>query len=281
MSASNEIESPATVSHTIKTDLGRLYVVEAGTGTETIVLWPSIFTDHRIYDGIVTRLGATFRFLLIDGPGHGVSEGVTQEFTMEDCGEAMARVLDHFGLTRAVVGGTSWGGIAAAHLALAAPDRVKALLLMNTPMQINAARPGLKARLIAAGARWMLGTEIFRTGVAKSFFTSEVLQANPTYAQAFHDMLKAADPARLSAAVRSVILRGSPLEGRLAELSAPTLVIAGMLDEMYPIDMQAKAALLAPAGHFEPVDGKHISVVEQPDRLSAILADFVTRKVRP
>lgn len=264
MNAMNEIERAAPIMHTIKTGLGRLHVVEAGTGTETIVLWPSIFTDHRIYDGIVARLGATFCFLLIDGPGHGMSEGVAREFTMEDCGEAMAQVLDHFGLMRAIVGGTSWGGITAAHLALAAPDRVKALLLMNTPMQIDAARPGLKARLIAAGARWMLGNEIFRNGVAKSFFTPEVLQANPSYAQAFHDMLKAADPARLSAAVHSVILRAAPLEDRLAELSAPTLVIAGMLDELYPIDMQAKAALRAPAGHFEPVEGKHISVVEQP-----------------
>lgn len=71
MNAMTDIETATPVSHRIKTDLGRLHVVKAGSGPETIVLWPSIFTDHRIYDDIVARLGMSYRFLLIDGPAHG------------------------------------------------------------------------------------------------------------------------------------------------------------------------------------------------------------------
>ena len=275
MNAMTKITAAAPVSHAVETSLGRLHVVETGAGPQTIVLWPSIFTDHRIYDGIVARLGGSFRFLLIDGPGHGRSGGGGTEFTMEACGEAMAEVMDHFGLDSAHVGGTSWGGIAAAHLALAAPERARTLVLMNTPMEIDAARPGLPARLIAGGARWMPGWRVFRNGVAASFFSREVLAADPAQASAFHSMLKSADPSRLATAVRSVILRGTPLKDRMSGLTVPTLVIAGREDGMYPLAVQAEAALLAPRGRFEPVGGKHVSVVERPDEVAAILRDFL------
>ncbi|MEM8750391.1 MAG: alpha/beta hydrolase [Pseudomonadota bacterium] len=271
-----EFSAATPVSHTVPTCLGRLHVVETGQGLETIVLWPSIFTDHHIYDGLVAILDTSHRFLLIDGPAHGQSDGTTDEFTMEDCAEAMTEVMDYFELDKTVVGGTSWGGITAAHVALMSSTRVKALVLMNTPMQIDSKRPGLKARFIASGARWALKTRTFRNGVAESFFSDGVLAANTAYAHAFHDMLKAANPAKLATAVRSVILSGFPLIDRMAELTVPTLVIAGREDAMYPIAIQAKAALLAPNGHFAPVDGKHISVIEQPARVAETISKFIT-----
>lgn len=267
-------------SHMIVTGLGRLHAVERGSGAETIVLWPSIFTDHRIYDTLVRKLGSRFRFVLIDGPAHGQSEGPREQFTMDACADAMARVMDHLGLHRAVVGGTSWGGLVAAHLALSRPDRVKALVLMNTPMEIDGQRPGLKARLITAGARWMLKTRVFRNGVADTFFTKEALKANPDYDDAFHAMLTSADPASMAAAIGSVILSGSPLKRRLPDISAPTLVIAGKADRMYPIAGQAGAALLLRAGTFVPVPGSHISAIDAPDDVSATLAEFMAREVQ-
>ncbi|MFN9715404.1 MAG: alpha/beta fold hydrolase, partial [Planctomycetota bacterium] len=50
-------------SHRVPTGLGQLHVVEIGTGSEAIVLWPSIFTDHHIYDELARRLSDRFRFL--------------------------------------------------------------------------------------------------------------------------------------------------------------------------------------------------------------------------
>lgn len=276
MNAMTEFPRTAPASHSVATDLGHLHVVETGQGPETIVLWPSIFTDHHIYDELVALLGTSYRFLLVDGPGHGQSDGRTHEFTMEDCANAMRAVMDHFDLDAAIVGGTSWGGITAAHLALMSPRRVKALVLMNTPMQIDATRPGLKAQFIANGARWTLKTTTFRNGVAKSFFSDDVLAANTTYARAFHAMLQMVQAAKLATAVRSVILRSSPLMDRMAELTVPTLVIAGTEDSMYPMAVQAEAALLAPNGHFAPVGGKHISVIERPNRVAETLAKFIS-----
>ena len=145
-------------------------------------------------------------------------------------------------------------------------------------MEIDRHRPGLKARMISAGARWMLKSTLFRNGVAKSFFTPSVLAANTRYSRNFHAMLKDADPKTLATAIRSVILRGSPLIERLSEISVPTLVIAGNEDSMYPLSIQANAALRLPNGRFVAVDGKHISVVERPNAVANAITEFLTQE---
>jgi pimeloyl-ACP methyl ester carboxylesterase len=262
-------------SHFVPTLLGKLHVVEVGAGSETIVLWPSIFTDHHIYDCLVQLLADRYRFLLVDGPSHGLSEPSSLEFTMSQCAIALETVLDAFNLNAAIVGGTSWGGLAAAELALLSPARVKAVILMNTPMEIDQRAPKISSKMIAAGARWLLSTSAFRNGVARSFFSESTLQSNPNYSRQFHDMLRSARGRSLASAVRSVILRGRPLKDRMRELSQPVLVIAGKDDPMYPIEGQAAAASLAPNAHFEPIEGKHISAVEQPQVVADSLRRFV------
>lgn len=262
----------------VNTELGQLFVKEAGTGETTIVLWPSIFTDHTIYQTLIEKLQANYRFLLIDGPGHGRSEGPTREFTAAQSANAMVAVLDHYRIEKAVVGGTSWGGLTAAELSLTQPHRVSELILLNTPMLIDGRNPTLSARLIAFGARYGLPFAMMRNGVAKSFFTPDALHQNPEYEQQFHTMLKQANPKQLSAAVRSVILNGQPLIDRLSEISVPTLVVAGEADTMYPLSVQRDAAARIPNAKFEVVEGKHISVIEQPEAVAGLLQAFLSSK---
>jgi pimeloyl-ACP methyl ester carboxylesterase len=259
----------------VPTPLGDLAVRVAGYGPTNLVLWPSIFTDGHIYDGLVSRMAAEATFFLVDGPGHGLSPGLAREFTMAEAASACLSVMDTFGLARAVVGGVSWGGLVAAEVALTAPGRVEGLVLMNTPMDISGAHRKFRDQMISFGARWMGRQKMFRDGVAGSFFDPRTLPSNPSYRQAFHSMLAACDPVRLSAAVRSVILGGDPLRGRLARISVPTLLIAGKEDALYPLEGQASAALLLQDGRFEPVAGRHISPIEAPDEVAASLRAFL------
>ncbi len=261
----------------VPTPLGDLAVRVAGLGAAKVVLWPSIFTDGHIFDGLVSRMAAEATFFLVDGPGHGLSPGVARDFTMAEAASACLSVMDSFGLARAVVGGVSWGGLVAAEVALTAPDRVDGLVLMNTPMDVSGDHPKVRDQMIAFGARWMGRRKVFRDGVASSFFDPGTLDSNPSYRQAFHGMLAASDPVRLSAAVRSVILGGDPLRARLARISVPSLLIAGKEDALYPLEGQASAALLLQDGRFEPVAGRHISPVEAPDEVAASLRAFLGR----
>ena len=259
---------------TVSTDLAPLHVVSTGTGSEPIVLWPSIFTDHRIYDGLVPQLAARFRLHLIDGPGHGGSGGMAREVTMAGYARALGQVMDALDLQRATVGGTSWGGMVAAELAMRSPARVAHLVLMTTPLRIDGRRPGMKARAIALGARHALGLPVFRNGIARSFFM-DALAGKPDYRNHFHTMLRDANRPVLAAHVRSVILRGTPLIDRLDRIAAPTLVIAGRDDPMYPLADQAEAARRLRDRRLVEVPGGHISPVEAPDTVAAAILDVL------
>jgi pimeloyl-ACP methyl ester carboxylesterase len=265
-------------SKMVPTPLGALSVRIVGHGPGNIVLWPSILTDSHIFDTLAQDLADTATFVLIDGPGHGQSPGTGREFSGAEAGRAMLAVMDALGLRRAVVGGVSWGGLTAAEVAIAAPDRVEALILMNTPMDIDGTRPGFGDRMIAFGARRMVGWKFFRDGVARSFFDPAALRRNAAYHARFHAMLAKADGRKLAAAVRSVILRGVPLRGRLKDLTVPTLVISGIADSLYPVESQAAAALLIPNGRFAPVPGHHISPIDAPDEVAALLRGLLAKQ---
>lgn len=263
----------------VPTPLGDLSVRTAGHGPRRVVLWPSILTDSHIFDAVADRLSPLCTFFLIDGPGHGQSPGHGQEFTGAEAGQAMLAVMDAFGLRRAVVGGVSWGGLTAAEVAMSAPGRVEALVLMNTPMDIDGDRPSFGDRMIAFGARWMAGLKVFRDGVARSFFDEDSLRRNPTYSSQFHSMLATANRRELAAAVRSVILRGIPLRGRLHEITVPTLMISGIADKLYPLEGQAEAALRLRDSRFAPVPGHHISPVDAADEVTKDLRAFLLERI--
>lgn len=259
----------------IPTPLGPLSVTLHGDGPFPLLLWPSVFTDSAIFAPLIPRLAGAARLVLIDGPGHGASPGTGQRFTMEDCGAAMLAVMDALSLPRAVAGGVSWGGIAAAHAALAAPDRIDGVVMMNTPMHLDGQRPGLRARAIVAGAGLAPGAAPFRNGVARSFFTPARLAAEPEYAARFHAMLRGADRRALGAAVASVFLNGRPLAEDLPHLRPPALILAGAEDPLYPAETLRAAAARAPRARFARVPGRHIAPIEAPDETARALRGFL------
>ena len=122
----------------ISTCVGALAVRDTGPARpqgQTIVLWPSILADHRIYRHPIEFWRGRHRIIAIDGPGHGESSRSPGSFSMHDCGQALGQVLDTLSISEpVVVVGTSWGGLVAGEFALAQPRRILALAMLNTPV---------------------------------------------------------------------------------------------------------------------------------------------------
>lgn len=274
---------PQQTRRMIATEAGALAVHDIGSGPRTIVLWPSIFADHHIHLRLAAALDGQARTLLIDGPGHGGSGPAPDGHDIASHARAMARIVDEAGLSRAVVGGTSWGGLVGAELALIRPELVSGVVLMNLPVRMGSSGPGLQDRLIALGARHILRTGLFRDGVARSFFARETLAQRPEALATFHATLRRADAAALSDAVASVMLRdaawrGAALAERLARIAAPVLMVAGRHDDLYPLADQRQAAAGLRKGRLVEVGGRHISPVDAPEAVAeavhAFLADL-------
>lgn len=265
----------------VPTVVGPLAVRDTGpTGApgEVIVLWPSILADHRIYREPIEAWRGRHRLLAIDGPGHGDSGPAPGAFSMAQCGQALAEVLDARGIAQPVViVGTSWGGLVAGEFALAQPHRTRAVVMLNTPVHVAPRGPGFGDRFVAWGSRWIHDTALYRDGVARAFFLPATRQRNGLTLQDFHRHLRDADGAALARSVRSVLIEREPLAPRLARIAAPTLFVAGRHDTMYPLEGLRVAAATLPLGSFEVLETAHISVVDAPAESTALIDRFLSR----
>jgi 3-oxoadipate enol-lactonase len=221
------------------------------------------------------------RVILIDGPGHGASEGPRDKtFSMRDCADALREVLDRSNVQRAVIVGTSWGGLVAGEFAIAYPDRTNGVVMMNTPFFMSQDGPSFSEKFIVWGAGSILSTNLFTNGVARAFFLPLTREKGGVVISHFHESLHASDSRALSNAIRSVLIERAPLSDQLSKIRAPSLVIAGLHDDMYPLAMQKQAITKLPNGKLEIVDSQHISVVDKPQDVARLIDAFLARDVQ-
>jgi len=280
MKSGSELDAALSPVRHIDTAVGSLAVRDsaAGESGETIVLWPSILADHHIYQGPIASWWGKHRLVIIDGPGHGDSGPAPALFTMKQCGQAMADILNQLDISTPVIFiGCSWGGLVAGEFAIDQPSRTKAVVMMNTPVHNDQHGLKLGDRFVVWGARWLHKTRVYQEGVARSFFLPDTCQRGGPVIEAFYRHLGNADGAALALSVRSVMLEREPLAQRMPKIKSPTLFIAGRFDAMYPTETLRNAALSLPNGQFEVLDTSHISVVDESEKTTQLINEFITK----
>jgi len=110
----------------------RIAYREHGSGPHAIVLIHGLLMDGRMYGRLAPKLDRRgHRVIALDLPGHGDSDQPHEmgHYSMPQFGQDVVALLDHLGLAQAVIGGTSLGANVALEVAVAAPERVRALVL--------------------------------------------------------------------------------------------------------------------------------------------------------
>lgn len=181
-----------------------------------------------------------------------------------------------FGPRRFVLGGYSLGGRVGLHLALEAPERVSALVLIAT----TAGLEDFRERQLRRRADTDLALKLQRDGLAAfavDWSTQPLFADDPPGAQA----AQRADIARSTADSLAAALRGigtgemEPLWSKLRGLGMPTAVVVGERDAKFRalgerlVDSLPDAQL-----HVVPGAG-HGLPREAPEAVAAILADAV------
>jgi len=123
-------------------DAGDLHVRAAGKARA----WPLLLfhgagadVTWRTWEPQIDAFAAVRRVYALDWPGWGQSAGTRPEGPERLAPEPMVRValqaMDALNIGTADVAGVSWGGLIALELALAAPERVSRLLLVDAACQ--------------------------------------------------------------------------------------------------------------------------------------------------
>jgi proline iminopeptidase len=264
----------------------RLFYERIGSGPALLIMHGGLGLDHSYLRPWLDPLGADVELIYYDHRANGRSRAPAESLTMEQLAADPDALLAHLGIERAAVLGHSYGGYAALQLALSFPDRVSHLVLCDTA----AAGPdwdGAMARAARLGASDEL-LERAAHGFADEAGVREWLEVmTPVY-------FPHSDPdigRRVFADVRIDLAaerRGSELLGtfdagpRLDEIRAPTLVVAGRDDFLYPPQDQEKLRAGIHAAELVLIEGSgHLPFVETQQRFLDVVRAFLTAAIRP
>jgi len=259
----------------------RLYAEAHGAGTP-LVLSPALLTTHENWRPQVAPLvAAGYRVVLWDYRGHGLSDAPDDPglYSMERVIADLAEVLDALApRAPAVLGGLSFGGLASLHFALRFPERVRALLLVDTG-------PGFKDP--AARKRWEESVErtasfLERRGLAallagRAAETMVGRYPERASAQAAARAIAAQEPRGLAHFGRRVAGPAAPVIDELARIAAPALVVVGEHDEPYRRAAEVLAAKLPRAESVLIAGAGHIVNLEEPESFDAAVLGFLRR----
>lgn len=246
------------------------YRLDGSKGAPALVFSNSLGTNLSMWDAQAATLADTFRIVRYDTRGHGGSAVPDGPATLDRLGRDLLALLDHLGLARAHVCGLSLGGLTAQWLAINHPARVRRLVLSNTAARIGSVE-SWDARIAAVEAG---GMSAIADAVLARFFSPRLHMASPRLVQEFAAALLATDPAGYVACCAA--LRDADLRPRAATITAPTLVIAGELDESTPPEQARELHALIPGSALAILDGAaHLASVERPDAFNALLRRFL------
>jgi len=268
-----------TRSLLVPTVLGRIYVQDGGpVSGPAALLWPSLFTDGQTSWGPhlsgLHDLG--WRTLLVDPPGTGRTAAAPRVFTMEECAEAAVDILDAAGVAKAAMVGLSWGGYVGLRVALAAADRVSALVLSNTAARSVPFALRLRNRLLAN----LIQARVIPGGpsrlIVPGLISKHSRRENPAFAAELATTINHLDPVGLARAVRSVLVEPTSVVDLLDRVTAPTLVISGADDRGLPPSYSTELAdrITGARLHVLPRVG-HLAPREAPTAVGMLISEFL------
>ncbi|WP_171170064.1 alpha/beta fold hydrolase [Streptomyces sp. I05A-00742] len=239
-----------------------------GAGTPLVLLAGQANT-HRWWDAVRDDFHAARRTVTLDYRGTGDSDKPDRPYGTEEFADDVVAVLDHLGIERADIYGTSMGGRVAQWVAVRHPDRVRRLVLGCT----SPGGPHGVERDAAVGAALARPD---RAAVERTLldlmYTPGWLAAHPGP----HAVL--GDPAMPAHARRRHRVASSRHDAwdALPRIAAPTLVVHGTEDRFNPT---ANAPLLAgriPGARLHLIPGaRHAYFEEFRAVASPLVLDFL------
>lgn len=242
--------------------------VRDGIPDRPIVLLGSLGSTRRMWRPQRQTLQSVGPVIEVDLRGHGDSQVLDCDVSMADLARDVVVALDQLGVARAHFVGLSLGGAICQQLAVEYPQRVDHLVLCSTAPKFGT--PDMwteRAELVRRE-----GPAVLLDGVIPKWFTAPFVAAHGDVIRRIRqDFAATAAPgyARACQALASFDIRD-----RLADIAAPTLVVAGTEDGSTPPDVVREVAETIPGARWELLDRcAHMLTIERAEAANALLRD--------
>ncbi|MFF7633429.1 alpha/beta fold hydrolase [Kitasatospora sp. NPDC008050] len=260
-------------------DHRRFHYQDTGGPGPVVVLSHGNLMDHSMWESQVAALCGEFRCISWDERLHGRTEDDGAPHDFWDSARDLLALLDHLGIEQAALVGHSQGGFLSLRAALLAPGRVRALVLVDsaavswpTPAlaQMAQVAEGFRAGGPEAVAPELLGLLL---GPRDQF---------PDLHSRWQATWQRQSRERLATAV-GVLMGVDTMATRLAEISAPTLVIHGEADRPVPLELGAMLSEVLPGARplvLIPGAG-HTPPLTHPEPVNLALTAFLRTHAHP
>lgn len=252
-------------------------LTEALRAREPVVFLHAFPLDSRMWEPSFEPVVTSGRLAVaVDLPGFGGSplRPDAEEMSMSYAAERILGTLDALGIRRAALVGCSMGGYVAFRVFAASPDRVAGLLLVDTRAAADS-EEGRAARAVAVEAIESGGRAGFLEGMAERLVAPGRLSSDPELAARLRSIMEGQSDRALVAALKGLASRpdSTPL---LNQIRVPTMVVAGELDRILPIEEAEKFASNIPDAAFVVLRGAgHLPNMESPEEFAEILQRFL------
>lgn len=267
----------------------RLHYREDGQASGPVVLLLHGFGDaHTSFEGWWAPLGAQYRVITLDFPGHGLTSAPADYLlrgdALADLVEAFAAKLD---LGPVAVAGNSMGGGVAWRLAVRHPARVRALVLIDAagippdaqPKDVPLAFRILQYDWGKALLRNIDNTPLIREGLKADVVDDALI--TEAFVQRWADFQRAPDHRRILMNIDFAEVAGATPEA-LATIKAPTLVLHGEQDVIIPPAAAHKFAAWIPGATLKLYpDAGHLPQIEIPSASAADVLAFLAAQPAP
>lgn len=248
------------------------YQLDGAASLPVLVLSNSLGTSLSMWDPQIPELSKHFRVLRYDTRGHGQSEVTSGPYTIAQLGTDVIALLDHLDIGQASFCGLSMGGSTFMWLAVQHPARVNKLILCNTGALIGTA-DGWNSRIDTVKRD---GLAPIAQAVVSRWLTPEYAEQHPEQVAYLTSMLMATPAEGYAAACAAV--RDNDLRAAIADIKAPTLIIAGSGDMPTPPADAHFMQSTIPGALYVEFDAAHISNQQQPEAFTLAVIQFLSGK---
>lgn len=268
----------------ITIDNRQISYIDIGAGP-VLLFGHSYLWDSQMWAPQIECLSQHYRCIVPDLWGHGESDLLPEStHSLRDISQQMLELMDGLSIDTFSILGLSVGGMWGAELALLAPTRVKALVMMNSFIgyEPEVARAKYYTMLDVIKSQQCVPAPLIEQ-IAPLFFCKDVNTKHPALYESFTQSLEQLDPARID----SIFRLGKIIFGRrdtlddIENLTVPCLIMTGLEDTVRPV---LESYLM-----HDAIDGSefinipnagHISSLEEPEFVNTQLQHFFAKHLK-
>jgi 3-oxoadipate enol-lactonase len=237
----------------------------------------SLSSDSSIWsEQLAPLLAQGWQILRLDMRGHGGSDPVAGDYTMDMLADDVIATLDFLNITQTHFVGVSIGGMIGQTLGIRHAHRLRSLMLCGTsPKAVPGGLPMWESRF--AVIRAAKSVEPLADDTMRRWFMDAFKSRRPDQWAQMRETISSTTPEGYFGGAAALI--GFDVSAELHGVKVPTLVVCGDEDPGTPPEGNRTIASLIPGARYQEIaNARHIPMLEYPDTFNRMLLEWLGSK---